>query len=233
MLDKVKADQAEELRREAQKRDGGVRMASTGLPDLDVALGGGYPRGRVVQLFGRDPGVLVRVALEGAKGQRKPIAWFDCTQRGSHAVARAEAVGLDASSLLVSRPKAMDELLHLLRQSLNVSEAGFYVVDHAEDLDGSERMMSNVMRHLVAVRHGAVILFLSSPSTDVRRPASAWWSLESEADPEVYGGGNALKFYATARVEIRPPVDGVSVAKVVKNKLAPPFTTARLIWSDR
>ncbi|MEZ4241605.1 MAG: recombinase RecA [Myxococcota bacterium] len=222
----------------------------TGSEALDRALGtGGYPCGRVVEVYGPAASGKTTLALHAvAEVQRRGgnAAFVDV----EHAldVAYARALGVDPDALLVSQPDHGEQALDVAEALLRCGAVGIVVVDSVAalvpraELEGrlgeqraglQARLMSQAMRKITAVtaRTGAVALFVNQ----VRHRTAPGFGGQ-----EVTPGGNALKFYASVRLDIRPvgdlERDGAVVGlrsrvRVVKNKLAPPFQTAEVAMS--
>jgi recombination protein RecA len=222
-----------------------VPAVSSGSLGLDLALGiGGIPAGRLVEIYGPESSGKTTIALHAiAESQRRGglCAFIDA----EHAldVGYAARLGVDVSQLLVSQPDCGEQALeiadHLVRSgavSLIVVDSVAALVPRAE-LEGEmgdahmglqARLMSQAMRKLTGGAHrgGTTMIFINQ----TRQKIGVTYGSNVTTT-----GGNALKFYASVRVEIRRIAslkDGEQVvgnrtrAKVVKNKLAPPFKEA-------
>ena len=195
---------------------------STGHPALDEALGGGWARGRILEVFGRNavgPRALLLAACASMRASGLPVAYVDV----EHALEPAQAAALD----IVCQPDDGDQAVDIVDALTRSGAVGLVVVDSVAGLVpqlalGGDitlglhaRMMSQAMRKIVGVaeRAGVTLLFANRLYTH-RRTFGSW---------ETTCGGNALKYFASQRVEV---VDGR--ARVVKNRFAPPFVTCEL-----
>jgi recombination protein RecA len=222
-----------------------VAVVPTGAPSLDLALGtGGLPRGRVVELFGPESSGKTTLALHViAESQRQGgvAAFIDA----EHAldVSYARRLGVRVDDLLVSQPDTGEQALEVTEVLVRSGAIDVIVVDSVAaltpkaEIDGEmgeahmglqARLMSQAMRKLTAVtdRHGTLVIFINQ----IRMKIGNVYG-----NPETTTGGQALKFYATVRLDIRrigSIKDGDEVlgsrtrVRVVKNKLAPPFREA-------
>jgi recombination protein RecA len=217
-----------------------VRVLPSGAPPLDEALGvNGYPRGRVVELYGPTEGgaaELASLALVGAQNAGEVCALVDVAHR--FGAASATERGVDIAALLVSQPDGGEQGLEIVEALAASGAVGLIVVDSVEaltpraEIDGEPldphvglqaRLMSQALRKLTAVCHrtDTTLLFVNE-----LRPSKAppGWSSP---------GGNALKFYASVRLDVRRAADGRVRVKVVKNKCAAPFREAVLDLSAK
>lgn len=221
-----------------------VDCLSTGAWTLDMALGGnGYPKGRVVEIYGPESSGKTTLALHAiAECQKKggTAAFIDA----EHALdlSYAQALGVDASQLLLSQPDSGEMALDVCDQLIRSRAVDIVVIDSVAalvpraELEGSmgdaqiglqARLMSKALRKLTGSLHSsnAIVIFLNQ----LRQKVGVIYG-----SPEVTAGGNALKFYASVRLdtrrqEILPPNAGIRVkVKVVKNKIAPPFRVVNL-----
>lgn len=214
-----------------------VRVTPTGWRSLDDALGiGGWPVSRVIEVFGPQGSGRTTVGLQAlAVAQRAGahVAFVDMNHDvGPETLARH---GLDLSRLLVSQPDNGEQALEVVEALARSGAVSFVVLDGVENLipsatlEGADsqhfglqaRLMSQGLRKLVAIvaRSNLTILFLNLLGT---RPGVTYGAGETTS------GGNALKFYASVRVQLTRVEPGTTKAKVVKNKLAPPFVTCAL-----
>ncbi|MCA9665338.1 MAG: recombinase RecA [Myxococcales bacterium] len=222
-----------------------VDVVSSGSVMIDRALGvGGLPRGRLIEIFGPESSGKTTIALQAiAQMQRRggTCAFIDA----EHAldVTYARALGVDLEALLVSQPDFGEQALeiadHLTRSgavSLVVVDSVAALVPRAE-LEGEmgsthvglqARLMSQAMRKLAGTAHrtGTMLFFINQ----TRQKIGVTYGSNVTTT-----GGNALKFYASVRIDIRrigPVKEGEQLignktrAKIVKNKLAPPFRQA-------
>jgi len=222
-----------------------VAVIPSGSLAIDLALGaGGYPRGRIVEVFGPESSGKTTLALHAiAEVQRGGgvAAFIDA----EHAldVAYAQALGVDLSSLLISQPDNGEQALEITDALVRSGAVELVVIDSVAalvpkaELEGDmgdqhmalqARLMSQALRKLTAVAHrnNACVLFINQ----IRNKVGVVFG-----STETTTGGNALKFYATVRLDVRrigslksgDEVQGNRTrVKVVKNKLAPPFREA-------
>ncbi|MBM4379205.1 MAG: recombinase RecA [Deltaproteobacteria bacterium] len=223
----------------------GVAVIPSGSVGLDRAFGmGGYPRGRVVELFGNESSgktTLTLHAIAQVQAQGGVAAFIDA----EHAldVTYARKLGVNVEELLVSQPDTGEQALEITEQLVRSGAVDLVVVDSVAalvpraEIEGEmgdahmgvqARLMSQALRKLTGAvsRSGTCIIFINQ----VRMKIGVMFG-----NPETTTGGNALKFYASCRLEIRRAgniKDGDNVVgtrarvKVVKNKLAPPFQEA-------
>jgi recombination protein RecA len=222
-----------------------VPAIPSGAPSLDVALGcGGYPRGRVVEVFGPESSGKTTMTLHAiAECQRAGgIAAFVDAEHALD-VQYAKALGVDPKHLLVSQPDAGEQALDIVDILVRSSAIDLVVVDSVAalvpqaELEGDmgdthvgvqARLMSQALRKLTGItyRTGATVMFINQLRMKIG---------QSFGSPEVTTGGQALKFYASVRIDVRrigavkageQHVGNRTRVKVVKNKMAPPFRTA-------
>ncbi|HLA83540.1 MAG TPA: recombinase RecA [Thermoguttaceae bacterium] len=218
---------------------------ATGSLSLDIALGGrGIPRGRVVEIFGPESSGKTTLALHVvAQAQREGgIAAFVDAE---HALdpTWAKKLGVDLETLLVSQPGSGEEAMHITEMLVKSNAVDVIVVDSVaalvprKELEGDmgdthvglqARLMSQALRKLTGAiaKSKTLVIFINQ----IREKIGVMFG-----SPETTPGGRALKFYATCRIDVRrigqikegEEVIGQRVkAKVVKNKVAPPFRTA-------
>lgn len=219
----------------------------TGSLGLDVALGiGGFPRGRVIEIFGPESSGKTTLAIHAiAECQKKGgiAAFIDA----EHAFDRfyAEALGVDTENLLISQPDNGEQALEITENLIRSGAIDIIVIDSVAalvpraEIEGEmgdskmglqARLMSQAMRKLTASigRTGCCCIFINQ----LREKIGVMFG-----NPETTTGGNALKFYASMRLDIRRSgssikdkegnvVGNTVKVKVVKNKLAPPFRIA-------
>ena len=223
-------------------REQRVAVIPTGSVGLDRALGvGGYPRGRVVELFGNESSgktTLTLHAIAQVQAQGGVAAFIDA----EHAldVNYARKLGVRVEELLISQPDTGEQALEITEQLVRSGAVDLIVVDSVAalvpraEIEGEmgdahmgvqARLMSQALRKLTGAvsRSGCCIIFINQ----IRMKIGVVFG-----NPETTTGGNALKFYSSVRLEIRRTSnlkDGESVVgtrakvKVVKNKVAPPF----------
>jgi recombination protein RecA len=219
-----------------------IAAISSGCPSLDQALGcGGYPRGRIVEIYGPESSGKTTLTLHAiAECQRAGgvAAFIDA----EHAldVVYARALGVDVDQLLVSQPDTGEQALEITETLVRSGALDLLVIDSVAalvpqaEIDGDmgdqhmglqARLMSQALRKLTGVTHrsGTTIMFINQLRMKIG---------VSFGSPETTTGGHALKYYASVRLDIRrigPVKNGDEVCgsrtrvKVVKNKLAPPF----------
>jgi recombination protein RecA len=212
---------------------------------IDAALGiGGYPRGRIVEVYGPESSGKTTLTLHAiAEAQRMGgvAAFIDA----EHALdtAYAKALGVNLGELLISQPDTGEQALEIADALIRSGAVDLIVIDSVAalvpkaELDGEmgdqlpglqARLMSQALRKLTAAAHrnGACVMFINQ----LRMKIGVMFG-----NPETTTGGNALKFYASMRLDVRrigalksgDEVHGSRTrVKVVKNKLAPPFREA-------
>ncbi|MBT3173985.1 MAG: recombinase RecA [Lentimicrobiaceae bacterium] len=222
-----------------------VSSISSGSISLDHALGiGGVPKGRVVEIFGPEASGKTTLALHIiAEAQKKGgiAAFIDA----EHAFDRmyAEKLGIDTQNLLISQPDHGEQALEIADSLIRSAAIDVVVIDSVaaltpkSEIDGEmgdskmglhARLMSQALRKLTAniSKTGTVCIFINQ----LREKIGVMFG-----NPETTTGGNALKFYASVRIDIRRTgqiKDGDTIkgnrvrVKVVKNKVAPPFRKA-------
>ncbi len=222
-----------------------VPAISTGSLALDIALGvGGVPRGRVVEIFGPEASGKTTLALHvAAEAQRKGgmVAFIDA----EHAldVTYARNLGVDVDSLLVSQPDTGEQALDIAEILVRSGAIDVLIIDSVAalvpraEIEGEmgdqhvglqARLMSQALRKLTAAisKSKSCVIFINQ----IRMKIGVMFG-----SPETTTGGNALKFYATQRLDIRrigaikegdQIVGNRTRVKVVKNKVAPPFKEA-------
>lgn len=224
-----------------------VEVIPSGSLGLDEALGiGGFPRGRVIEIYGPESSGKTTVALHAiAEAQKKGdlCAFVDA----EHAldVKYAKNIGVDVDNLYISQPSNGEQALEIVDSIINSQSVGLIVVDSVAalvpkaEIDGNmgdpqmalqARLMSQALRKITSSlsRFNTTIIFINQ----LRMKIGVFFG-----NPETTTGGNALKFYSSIRIDIRK-VETLKKAdvmigsrvkiKVVKNKLAPPFKFAEL-----
>ena len=222
-----------------------VEAIPTGSLTLDLALGiGGLPRGRIVEIYGPESSGKTTLALHCiAEGQKNggTAAFIDVEHALDPVYARA--LGVDADALLVSQPDTGESALEITEALANSSAVDVIVVDSVAalvpraEIEGEmgdshmglhARLMSQAMRKLAGAisRSNCVVIFINQ----LRLKVGVVYG-----NPEVTTGGNALKYYASVRIDIRKQesikngseiIGSHTRAKVVKNKVAPPYREA-------
>ncbi|MEZ6067857.1 MAG: recombinase RecA [Planctomycetaceae bacterium] len=222
-----------------------IEGISTGALSLDLALGGaGFPRGRIIELFGPESSGKTTLALHAVASAQKAggiAAFIDA----EHALdpAWAKRLGVNLEELLVSQPSYGEEALRIAEMLITSNAVDVIVVDSVAalvpkaELDGEigdthvglqARMMSQAMRKLTGAiaKAKTTVIFINQ----IREKIGVMFG-----SPETTPGGRALKFYSSCRVDVRRIAslkDGEETigirmrAKIVKNKVAPPFREA-------
>ncbi|HET6925172.1 MAG TPA: recombinase RecA [Candidatus Saccharimonadales bacterium] len=221
-----------------------VECIPTGSISLDLALGGGIPKGRVIEIYGPESSgktTLTLHAIAEVQRQGGTAAFIDA----EHALdpAYAQRIGVDVQNLLLSQPDNGEQALEIVETLVRSNAVDLIIVDSVAalvpraEIEGDmgdaqmglqARLMSQALRKLTAVisRSKATVIFINQ----LRMKIGVMFG-----NPETTTGGNALKFYASVRMDIRrigQIKQGDSVignrtrVKVVKNKIAPPFREA-------
>ena len=222
-----------------------VEALSTGSLSLDLALGiGGVPRGRIVEIYGPEASGKTTLALHVAASAQKSggtAAYIDV----EHALepAYAQALGVNIDDLLISQPDTGEQALDITESLVRSGAVDVVVVDSVaaliprSELEGEigdsvvgvlARLMSQAMRRLAGAisKNNCTVIFINQ----LRQKIGVMYG-----NPETTPGGLALKYYASVRIDVRRvealKVNGEVVgnhtrAKVVKNKVAPPFKEA-------
>ncbi|NLT83890.1 recombinase RecA [Coprothermobacter proteolyticus] len=223
-----------------------VETISTGALTLDLALGiGGIPRGRIVEIYGPEGSGKTTLALHIIANAQKnggTAVFIDAEHALDPVYARK--LGVDVENLYISQPDYGEQALEIAEELSKSGAVDVIVIDSVAalvpkaELDGEigdsfmglqARLMSQALRKLtgIASKTGTAIVFLNQ----LREKVGITFG-----NPEVTPGGRALKFFASARIELRKSENiggsgdasegAVIKAKIVKNKLAPPFRTA-------
>ena len=222
-----------------------INVIPTGSLGLNLALGvGGYPRGRIIEIYGPESSGKTTLAIHAIAEAQKAggiAAFIDA----EHAFDRfyAEKLGVDIDNLLISQPDSGEQALEVADQLIRSSAIDIIVIDSVAaltpkaELEGDmgenkvglqARLMSQALRKLTASinKTNTTCIFINQ----LREKIGVMFGT-----PETTTGGNALKFYASVRIDIRKSSsikDGDNVlgnqtkVKVVKNKVAPPFRRA-------
>jgi recombination protein RecA len=221
-----------------------IETSTTGALTLDLALGGGYPKGRVVEIYGPESSGKTTLTLHAiAEVQRRGgVAAFVDAEHALDPV-YAAALGVDIENLLISQPDTGEMALEIVDQLVRSAAVDIVVVDSVAALTpraeiegemgdlavGSQaRLMSQAMRKITGNigKSGCTVIFLNQ----LRQKIGVTYG-----NPETTTGGNALKFYASVRLDIRriqtlkrgTEEYGIRAkVKVAKNKVAPPFRIA-------
>lgn len=221
-----------------------VEFIQSGALSLDLALGGGYPKGRIIEIFGPESSGKTTLTLHAIAEVQKAggtAAFIDAEHALDPSYARK--LGVDTNSLLISQPDNGEQALEIVDSLVRSNAVDLIVVDSVAaltpqaEIEGDmgdshmglqARLMSQALRKLTAIisRSKATVIFLNQ----IRMKIGVMFG-----NPETTTGGNALKFYASVRLDIRrtgqikvgEDVTGNRTkVKVIKNKIAPPFRNA-------
>ena len=230
------------IMRMGQSSNVDIEAISTGSLGIDIALGiGGMPKGRIIEIYGPESSGKTTLALSViAQAQKKggTCAFVDA----EHALdpSYAKKIGVDIENLLISQPDAGEQALEIADTLVRSGAIDVLVVDSVAalvpkaELEGEmgdshmglqARLMSQALRKLTATvaRSNTLIIFINQ----IRMKIGVMFG-----NPETTTGGNALKFYASVRIDIRrvgaikdkeDVIGSQTRVKIVKNKVAPPF----------
>jgi len=218
-----------------------VETISTGALTLDLALGGGYPKGRVVEIYGPESSGKTTLTLHAiAEVQKRGgVAAFVDAEHALDPV-YAASLGVDVENLLVSQPDTGEMALEIVDQLVRSAAVDLVVVDSVAaltpraEIEGEmgdhhvglqSRLMSQALRKLTGSisNTNTMMIFINQ----IRMKIGVMFG-----SPETTSGGNALKFYSSVRMDIRrigaikdkdEIIGNTTRVKVVKNKVAPPF----------
>ena len=222
-----------------------IQVVSTGSLGLDIALGvGGLPRGRVVEIYGPESSGKTTLTLQVIAEMQKiggTCAFVDA----EHAldVQYAQKLGVNLPDLLISQPDTGEQALEIVDSLVRSGAVDLIVIDSVaaltpkaeiegemgDSLPGLQaRLMSQALRKLTATikKTNCMVIFINQ----IRMKIGVMFG-----SPETTTGGNALKFYASVRIDIRrtgtikkgeEAIGNETKVKIVKNKVAPPFKTA-------
>jgi len=218
-----------------------VETISTGALTLDLALGGGYPKGRVIEVYGPESSGKTTLTLHAiAEIQRNGgVAAFVDAEHALDPV-YAASLGVDVENLLVSQPDTGEMALEIVDQLIRSAAVDLVVVDSVaaltprSEIEGEmgdhsvgaqARLMSQAMRKITGNigKSGCTVIFLNQLRLKIGI---------TYGNPETTTGGNALKFYSSVRLDIRrigaikekdEIIGNQTRVKIVKNKVAPPF----------
>ena len=221
-----------------------IELIPSGSLSLDLALGGGYPKGRIIEIYGPESSGKTTLALHAIAEVQKTggqAAFIDA----EHALdpSYAEKIGVQIDNLLISQPDNGEQALEICETLVRSNAVDLIVVDSVAaltpkaEIDGDmgdaqmglqARLMSQAMRKLTAIisKSKATVIFINQ----IRMKLGVMFG-----NPETTTGGNALKFYASVRIDIRrigqikngeDIIGNRTKIKVVKNKIAAPFRTA-------
>ena len=228
-----------------EEEETGQGVIPTGSMMLDRALGiGGYPRGRIVEIYGPESSGKTTLTLHAMREAQRlggVAAFIDAEHAFDANYARN--IGVDTAGLLVSQPDSGEQALEIAEMLVRSGDVDVVVVDSVAalvpkaEIDGDmgdshmglqARLMSQALRKLTPAVHktGTTLIFINQ----LRQKIGVVFG-----NPETTTGGNALKFYASVRLDVRrigavkvsdEAVGSKTRVKVVKNKMAPPFKEA-------
>lgn len=232
------------IRRLGDKKTISVDLFSSGSLSLDLALGGGYPRGRIIEIFGPESSGKTTLALHAIAEIQKnggTAAFIDA----EHALdpSYAKKLGVDVDNLLVSQPDNGEQALEIAETLVRSNAIDIVIIDSVAalvpqaEIDGEmgdshmglqARLMSQALRKLTGIinKSKTTVIFINQ----IRMKIGVMFG-----NPETTTGGNALKFYASIRIDIRRTgqiksgeeiIGNRTKVKIVKNKIAPPFRVA-------
>ncbi|MEO5627374.1 MAG: recombinase RecA [Candidatus Saccharimonadales bacterium] len=221
-----------------------VECTPSGSLSLDIALGGGIPKGRVVEIYGPESSGKTTMTLHAIAEVQKlggTAAFIDA----EHALdpGYAKRIGVDTANLLLSQPDSGEQALEIVETLVRSNAVDLIVIDSVAalvpraEIEGDmgdshmglqARLMSQALRKLTSVinKSNVTVIFINQ----IRMKIGVMFG-----NPETTTGGNALKFYASVRMDIRrisqikhgdEIIGGRVRVKVVKNKIAPPFRQA-------
>lgn len=222
-------------------------VISSGSLTIDAALGvGGYPRGRIIEIYGPESSGKTTLALH-AIAEAQKVGGYAAFIDAEHALdpKYAKNLGVDIDNLILSQPDTGEQALEIVEQLVRSNAIAIVVVDSVAalvpkvEIDGDmgdshiglqARLMSQAMRKLSGVisKTNTVVIFINQ----IREKVGVMFG-----SPETTSGGRALKFYATVRLDIRRVegikqgdgfIGNVARVRVVKNKVAAPFKVARI-----
>lgn len=224
-----------------------ISVFSSGALSLDLALGvGGYPKGRIIEIYGPESSGKTTLTLHAVAEVQKEggVCAFIDTEHALN-TSYAKALGVDISNLLLSQPDYGEQALEIAESLVRSGAIDLIIIDSVaalvpkSEIEGDmgdpqmgvqARLMSQALRKLAAIvnKSQAIVIFVNQ----IRDKLGVMFG-----SPEVTPGGRALKFYSSLRIDIRRSESiksGVDVigmkarVKVVKNKVAPPFKFTEL-----
>ena len=221
-----------------------MELLPSGSLSLDLALGGGYPKGRIIEIYGPESSgktTLTLHAIAEIQKQGGTAAFIDAEHALDPSYARK--LGVDTENLLIAQPDNGEQALEIAETLVRSNAVDLIVVDSVAaltpqaEIDGDmgdshmglqARLMSQALRKLTGIinKSKATVIFINQ----IRMKIGVMFG-----NPETTTGGNALKFYASVRMDIRRTgqikvgddiIGNRTKVKIVKNKIAPPFRLA-------
>jgi len=226
---------------------GDIEVISTGSLGLDLALGvGGYPRGRIIEIFGPESSGKTTFALH-AIAEAQKLGGYAAFIDAEHALDPnyAKNLGVDVNNLILSQPDTGEQALEIAEHLIRSGAIDVIVIDSVAalvpkvEIDGDmgdshigmqARLMSQAMRKLSGAisKSNTIAIFINQ----IREKVGVMFG-----SPETTSGGRALKFYATIRLDVRRVdaikqgeeiIGNITKVRVVKNKVAPPFKSCEV-----
>jgi recombination protein RecA len=224
---------------------------SSGAISLDIALGGGYGEGRIIEIYGPESAGKTLLAVTGAiQAQKKHPEKYVAIIDAEHAIDLefCKKLGLDTERVIVNQPDYGEQGFDIAEALIKSGQISYCIIDSVSalipkteldgDMDANQmglqaRMMSKALRKITGIvnQSGTVVVFINQ----LRDKIGVMFG-----SPETTSGGNALKFFASQRLDVRKKQGKTTdeqgdimntdiTVKVVKNKLAPPFRKAELV----
>lgn len=231
-------------------KEGGmdIQTTSSGSLGLDIALGGGYAKGRIVEIYGPESSGKTTLTLHAIAEVQK-AGWTAAFIDAEHALdpSYARKVGVDTDNLVIAQPDYGEQALEIVDSLVRSAAVDLIIVDSVAalvpkaEIEGDmgdshmglqARLMSQALRKITGVinKSGTTVIFINQ----IRMKIGVMFG-----SPETTTGGNALKFYASQRLDIRRKAKiesgtaldkevnwNLTKVKVIKNKVAPPFREA-------
>ena len=223
-----------------------IQIIPSGSLTIDTALGvGGYPRGRIIEIFGPESSGKTTLTLHAiAEAQKMGLTCAFIDAEHAFDPTYAQALGINLEEMIISQPSCGEEGLEIADTLVRSGAVDLIVIDSVAalvpkvELDGNmddnqmglqARLMSKALRKLTGSisKTNSTVIFINQ----IRMKIGIMFG-----NPETTTGGNALKFYASVRLDIRRTgsvknkdeiIGNETVVKIVKNKVAPPFRTAK------
>ena len=221
-----------------------VELINSGALSLDLALGGGYPKGRIIEIYGPESSGKTTLTLHAIAEMQKSggtAAFVDAEHALDPSYARR--LGVDTDNLLVAQPDNGEQALEIVETLVRSNAVDLVVIDSVAalvsqaEIEGEmgdshmglqARLMSQALRKLTGIinKSNTIVIFINQ----IRMKIGVMFG-----NPETTTGGNALKFYASVRMDIRRTgqiksgeeiIGNRTKVKIVKNKIAPPFRIA-------